>query len=172
MRELARVRAQAARLRATRGPRQDEAVTLIDDALQLLDTLRADCAALQQRCTELERRIAAREAGGRRLLDALPQAIVTTDSSGRIIDANRPACLMLARSRSKLANDLLLHFAEDRAAFSSLVREIPHAAAPLTACARFRPSERAPNEALLTELRDPRSDAAQWLWLISRHSQP
>lgn len=170
MRELARVRAQAARLGRAPGARQNDALPLLDDALQLLDMLRADCAALQQRCTALERRVDAHETGVRRLLDALPQALVTTDDAGRIVDANRSACLLLARSRGKLAEDLLLHFVEDREGFRSLVRKLPNATGPLTVRTRLRPSEHAPFDAGLTILRDPRSDTPQWLWLISPES--
>jgi PAS domain-containing protein len=168
MRELARIRAEAGKLPSAKGGGEDPTVTLLDDALRLLETMRSECAALQQRCTELESRLAARVDAAHRLHDAMPQPIITTDSTGVILDANRAACAALARSRPKLVNDLLLHFVEDRVAFSGVVRELARATAPIVARARFRPPDRAPFGATVTVLRDPRVDPAEWLWLLSR----
>jgi PAS domain-containing protein len=169
MRDLARVRSQAAKLKTARPP-NDPAMALIDDALALLDTLRVECSGLQQRCTELEARLRQRAEAERLMLDTLPQPIVATDAAGVIVDANRAACSLLARSRPRLTNDLLLHFAEDRAAFSSVVRELPHASDPIVMQARFRPSDRAPFTASVTIVRDVRRQGPEWLWVLSRES--
>jgi len=167
MRELARVRAQAARLRAS-ATASSPPTALVDDALRLLDRLRANCAELEARCARLERQLTVQEEGTRQLFDVLPHGIVATDTSGVILDANRAACVLLARSRLKLASDLLLHFVEDRDAFSRVVRELPNASGLVTLRARVRPSERAPFDASVTALRDPRSDGSQWLWLMAK----
>jgi len=168
MRTLARVRAKAARLHATGRGGDDEALALVDDCLDVIETLRAECAALRQRCADLTQRAAVRDAEVRRLFDALPQAIVTTDGAGGILDANRSACQLLARSRAKLTGDLLLHFADDREHLRPIIRELAKTDTAVTTQARLRPNERAPFEARITVLRDPRGDAPQWLWLLAR----
>src|SRR5438045_4085472 len=101
MRELARLRAQAATLRAAPSTSSD-AMTLIDDALRLVELMRIACAETQQRCADLERSLAVHDQGTRTLLDAFPQPIVTTDAAGVILDANHAAAKALARSRAKL----------------------------------------------------------------------
>jgi PAS domain-containing protein len=142
----------------------------MDDALQLLETMRLECAGLQQRCTELEERLKRRVDGASRLFDAFPQPIVTTDSVGLIVTANRAACVLLSRSRAKLTNDFLLHFTEDRDGFSAVVRELPHATGPIVLKARFRPADRAPFNASVTVLRDPCTEPPEFLWLLARES--
>src|SRR5690349_18054384 len=139
MRELARIRTQAAKLPPAKPGVEDPARLLLDDALQLLDAMRVECGALQQQCTELGSRLAARVDAARRLHDVMPQPIITTDAAGMILDANRAAATALARSRPKLVNDLLLHFVEDRVAFSGVIRDLPQATGPLVVRARFRP---------------------------------
>jgi PAS domain-containing protein len=173
MRELARIRAQAARLRSDRAPVEPGAATaLLEDALQLLDTMRVECGALQQRCAALDAELSRRRDGDRQLFDALPQAIVTTDGSGAILDANREAAALLSRSRAKLTGDLLLHFAEDRHGFSQIVRALTDAPGTLLLRARFRPADRAPFDAAVSVLRDPRTESPQWLWLLTRDPAP
>lgn len=168
MRELARVRAQAAKLR--RRPAADEAVELLEDVLLLVDALRIECAGLQQRCSELEADRRRSDEGMQKLLDALPGPIVTTDACGTILDANRAACLLLARSRAKLTNDLLLHFAEDREQFTSVIRELPLVESHQLPHARFRPKDRAPVDTAVTVVRDPRIESPQWLWVFAPHT--
>jgi PAS domain-containing protein len=168
MRALADIRARATKLR-TRAGKDDEEVALVEQALQLVEVLRTECAGLQHRCTELERQLKAGEQSGRQLFDALPDAIITTDASGIILDANQAACVALSRSRPKLTSDLLLHFVADREAFRGIVRELPRdSAATITIQARFRPTDRAPFDAIVTVIRDPRADSPQWLWHVSR----
>src|SRR5689334_7665827 len=99
MRELARIRAEAGKLPAATGGSEDPAAVLLEDALQLLETMRTECATLQQRCNELSSRLAARVDAARQLHDAMPQPFITTDSAGVILDANRAACTAVARSR-------------------------------------------------------------------------
>jgi PAS domain-containing protein len=167
MRELARLRAQAAHFRGAPGIAPD-AMTLIDDTLKLLDLMRIECGELQQRCADAERALAAHDEATRTLLDAIPQPIVATDAVGVIVDANAAASKALARSRAKLKNDLLLHFSEDRLAFSRALRELPHASDGLSLRVRLRPTDRAPFDATVTVRRDPRADTPRFLWLLTR----
>jgi PAS domain-containing protein len=169
MRELARIRASMTTLRAQAGAAA-EPISVIEDALQLVDLLRVECAGLQQRCVELERGLASRDAATRQLLESLPCAIVITDSGSAILDVNRAGCTLLARSRAKLQTELLLHFSVDRVAFGNLLREAAHAIEPLTVGLRMRPTDRAPFDARVTVYRDPRAEALQFVWTLTRET--
>jgi len=170
MQALARLRASAARLRSRTSTDRDAVLALVDDALELSDAMRLECSALQQRAAELERQFQTRAVEVSELLDQMPGALVQTDGAGTIVDANRAAVALLGLSRARLQNELLLYFTEDRAAFASLVRHLPHHGEPVSSSARIRPRERAPFDAAITLMRDPREEDARWLWFIERVS--
>ena len=171
MQALARLRGQVVRMRATPETRAEDALDLVDEALQLVEALRVECGSLQQRCVSLEAGIAQRDREAHELLDAAPPLIVT-DSTGTIVDVNRAASALLGRSTPRLKQELLLHFFDDRAAFGELVRALSSAAPPADAVLRVRPRERAPFDAEITIARDPRSGGTRWLWFLARVSGP
>jgi PAS domain S-box-containing protein len=171
MQALARVRTKAARLRSR--PREaDEALPLLDEALELTDDIRIDCARLQQENAELQRQLRTRDDEIRELIDSLPAALVHTDCSGLIVEANRAASTLLGLSRMSLRNELLMYFSEDRATFAELVRGLPRTSEPVRASTRIRPRDRAPFDATITLLRDPRRGEGEerWLWFFDRVS--
>src|SRR5437773_1968881 len=86
MRALAIVRSRAARFREqpASSPQGGEAMALLNDALELADLLRIECADLQQKNVRLQQRL-------ERLLNVLPYAVVATDGAGTIVEANRAA---------------------------------------------------------------------------------
>ena len=168
MQTLARLRARAVRLRGRPCPDSRDALEVLDDALELTDTIRDDCARLQQRCTELERRVRDQESAFTALLERLPLALVSTDGSGRIVHANRAAAKLLGRSAPHLPETLLLHFFEDREAFSLLLERMRSAPDPIEIAMRLRPRERAPFDALVTVTEDPRCLEPRWVWSIER----
>jgi PAS domain-containing protein len=172
MRELARLRTQASKLRTRPGVSEDQTIQLLDQSLDVTEQLRAEAAALQERCGRLEHELDQRATSVRILFDVLPIAVVTTDATGVIVEANRAASALLGRSSAKLQNHLLLHFAEDRIGFGAIVRELPIATGTLHARMRFRPQERAPFDAELTVIPDTREDAGNWLWFLERQDQP
>ena len=171
MHALARLRGQMTRLRARTEARPADALDLAELALALVDDVRQECAALQQRCAEAERQLTNSEAETRTLLDLTPMALVTTDCGGMIVDVNRAAAQLLGRSAPKLRNELLLHFFDDRAAFAALLRTLPTVLDPQRSRLRLRPRERAPFIAEITLARDPRSGDDRWLWFLVRVSE-
>lgn len=170
MQALAGLRARAARLRAS--PRADaaELFVLLEQALDLTDALRTECAAHQKRATALEADAQRARAETEALIDSLPAAVVQTDAAGRIVAVNRAAAALLGVSQAKLTDDLLLHFIEDRGAFMDVVRELPRDPRPVWTSARLRPRDRAPFDAAISAIRDPRSDEPRWIWTIERIS--
>ncbi len=172
MHALARLRGQMARLRERTDARVADALDLAELALGLVEDVRLECAALQQRCAEAERQARNAEAETRTLLDLAPLPLVTTDSCGMIVDANRAAARLLGRSAPKLRNELLLHFFDDRAAFTALLRNLPTVLDPQPARLQLRPRERAPLIVEITRARDPRSGDDRWLWFLARLSAP
>lgn len=172
MQALARLRARTARLRGSARPETAELFVLLDQALDLTDALRAECAAYQKRMLEAEAEARRARDEASTLIDSLPAALVETDLAGRIVAVNRAAAALLGVSQAKLANDLLLHFTEDRGAFMHLVRELPRDTRPVWVSARLRPRDRAPFDATISVIRDPRSDEPRWMWTIEKISAP
>ena len=170
MQALARVRTKAARLRHTARPECSDIVEALDETLELTDAIRAKCAELQRCNLRLEAEVHRSVEETRALLDTLPQPIIHTDCAGLIVESNRAAASLLGLSQARLKNELLLHFTQDRAAFTALIRELPRDGAPARASVRIRPRDRAPFDAICTILHDPRSGDPRWLWLIERFS--
>jgi hypothetical protein len=67
-----------------------------------------------------------------------------------------------------LRETLLLHFFEDREAFSLLVQRMRSARDPIEIAMRLRPRERAPFDALVTVTEDPRCMEPRWVWCIEK----
>lgn len=170
MQALARVRTKAARLRSAARPECVDIVQALDETLELADAIRIECAELQRRTLELEAEARLAADGMRALLDRLPHPIVQTDCAGQILDSNRAAASLFGLSQAKLKDELLMHFTQDRGAFSTLIRELPRGAEPVRATARIRPRDRAPFNAGFTILQDPRSGDRRWVWVIERFS--
>jgi PAS domain-containing protein len=173
MHALARLRGQVVRMRENTALRAADALDVADAALALVDDLRQEGAAMRRRCTELEGELAAHRQDTETLLNLAPVAMITTDSAGTILSANRGASLLLGRSIPRLRHDLLMHFFEDRAAFADLIRTLDDdAQLPRQLGLRMRPHERAPFDAELRLARDPRAGVRCCLWFISRVSDP
>lgn len=171
MQMLARLRARAARLRERPHPDRPEA-ELLDEALALADAMRIECANVQQRCVQLEAHLQVRADESRQLIDLLPCALIATDGAGQIEDANRAATALFGVSRAKLKDVLLMHFSEDRPAFAELIRRLPREGQITRAWARIRPRDRAPFDAQIALLQDPRDGGERWLWMFDPVSAP
>jgi PAS domain S-box-containing protein len=167
MQPLAKLRARIARLRENEEGAAADALELAEEALALTDVLRAECAAMHERALSVEAELRARDGQVRRLLDLVPLALVITDGAGNIVDVNRAAALLLGRSRTGLCDELFMHFFDDRAAFADLIRRLPDGDAAVRVALRVRPRERAPFDAQITLVRDPRGNDGQWLWYLS-----
>lgn len=168
MHTLARLRGQLVRMRTKSDSKAAEALDVADQALQLVDTLRGECAALEKRCITLEAQLGEREGNLRAFLDLLPAGVIVTDSAGMIIEANRAAAQLLGRSTPRLKQELLLHFFEDRAGFTKVIRSLSGGADPATVTMRVRPRERAPFDAEITMAPDPRTEERRWVWFLGR----
>jgi PAS domain-containing protein len=167
MHVLARLRGQLARLRAHPAKHDATALDLADEALQLIDTLRIESAELHRRCATLEQQLESADAQAHSLMNAVPVAMITTDGRGTITSTNAAAVGLLGRSGPRLRDELLLYFFDDRAGFSDVLRSLPQGTAPLHVTLRLRPRERAPFDAALTVVRDPRDEDGRWLWFVS-----
>jgi PAS domain-containing protein len=170
MQAMARLRTKAARLRGGVRPQCEDVLQTLDDALALADGVRGELATVQSRNTALQNEIDRYARETRELIGSLPHPIVQTDCAGQVLEANPAAAALLGLSQAKLKDELLLHFAEDRAAFATLVRELPRSQHAVQASARFRPRDRAPFQASLTVFRDPRSTDQRWVWCLDRVS--
>jgi PAS domain S-box-containing protein len=168
---LARLRTQAARMRASSATvRAEDALDIADAALGLLDQLREASGALQHHAAGLERQLRTHDRETRALLDLAPVPLITTDVGGTIVDVNAAAAKALGRSAPRLRGELLLHFFDDRAAFSELVRGLTGAVTPQGGVMRVRPRERAPFEAKVVLAEDPRAGEPRWLWFLEKVS--
>ena len=170
MHTLARLRGQMISMRANSATTASDALDLADEALQLIDTMRVELAALEQRRLALQAEIGHHERESQAMLQVIPVAIVGTDAQGRIVQANRAAADLLGRSAPRLKDELLLHFFDDRTAFTELVQALAPAGGAERAALTLRPRERAPFEAEITIVPDPRQGEASWLWFLGRSS--
>lgn len=168
MHTLARLRGQMVRMRANSATSASDALDLADEALQLIDTMRAELAALEQRRLALQGEIGHHERESQAMLQLIPLAIVSTDAQGRIVHANRAAAELLGRSAPRLRDELLLHFFDDRTAFTELLQALAPAGGTEHTVLKLRPRERAPFDADLTIVPDPRQGEATWLWFLGR----
>ena len=170
MQALARVRTRADRLRSAARPESAELLETLEAALDLTDALRIECANLRKRNLDLEAQAQRRGDEMAALLDDIPCAILQTDCAGQVLEANHAGAALLGLSQAKLKNELLLHFTQDRAAFTALIHDLPREGKAVHASARFRPRDRAPFLAAITVFRDPRSIDSRWLWCLERVS--
>ena len=166
MQRLARIRAQAARLRGAAGT-SGPALDLVVEMLELTDTLRGECAALQQRCSALAGQLAEKDAAADAVLDAMPVPILATDASGTILEANRAAAALLGRSAPRLRNELLLHFCLDREGFSQLLDHLPEGDGQRQITLTMKPRDRKAFTAHVAIAPDVRTGRARWLWFLS-----
>lgn len=148
-----------------------EALDVAEEALQLIDTLRAECATLEKRCVALEAQLREHDGNVKAFLDLLPASVIVTDSAGMIVEANRAAAQLLGRSTPRLKQELLLHFFEDRAGFTEMIKSLPQAPDPAKVTMKVRPRERAPFRAEITLAPDPRAGERRWIWVLGRPAE-
>jgi PAS domain-containing protein len=170
MNTLARLRGQMVRMRATASTTANDALDLAEDALHLVDTMRVELSALEKQRAMLQMEIGLHQHETHALLEVMPLAVVITDGQGRIMNANRAASELLGRSVPRLREELLLHFFDDRAAFTELLQRLAAAGGAERTVLKLRPRERAPFDADVTVVPDPRHSEASWLWCLGRSS--
>ena len=155
-------------MRASPSTTASDALEVADEAFQLIDTLRAELSASEKRSVTLQAEMGAHARQAQALLQVVPTPIVVTDPQGRIEDANRAAAEFLGRSTARLKEELLLHFFDDREAFARLLRGLASTPSSERTTLKLRPRERAPFQADITLVRDPRQGATRWLWFLGR----
>jgi PAS domain-containing protein len=170
MNTLARLRGQMVRMRATASTTANDALDLAEDALHLVDTMRVELSGLEKQRAMLQMEIGLHQHETHALLEVMPLAVVITDGQGRIMNANRAASELLGRSVPRLREELLLHFFDDRAAFTELLQRLAAAGGAERTVLKLRPRERAPFDADVTVVPDPRHSEASWLWCLGRSS--
>jgi PAS domain-containing protein len=172
-RELAQLRTRAARLQRMPGAADSPLGITLEELVVLATGILQDLAGAEM---EAERRLhAVRQERERAdyLLDHIPVPCVAADHSGRIIQANRAAALLLNVSTRHLVDQQLLHFSQDRESFIQLLDRLRRDTAGAEAEVTFRPRER---QSVTTGVRViPRAagSSGEWLWFfISDRAAP
>jgi PAS domain-containing protein len=166
--EIARLRQQAEKVR--RGRPSPSPVELIETCLSSFEALVQEFAAAQWRCEVLmkESQRARDHLSG--LLQRLPIAWLEVTGSGVILSANRHAGEILNMSAKHLESRLLMHFAEDREQFASVLCRLP-ADDRLDVSLTIRPRERAVLAVDATIIVGQTDDPEPtWLWFLSAAS--
>ncbi|HEX8790615.1 MAG TPA: PAS domain S-box protein [Polyangiaceae bacterium] len=138
-----------------------------------LEELRAQTDLLAEACRHLEREVAKY----RDLYDSAPDALVTTDARGVIVDANRPAAMLLGMPHRMLPGKLLIGFVarRDTIVFRDELRAILRGEGQGTFAVRVRARGGSPRVALLSvrtvrstlrELRGGREPPAALHWTL------
>ncbi len=170
-RQLTLFRSQFAQLSKRGGV--GRSADLIESALSTCDSLIRDLAGAKLECDRLRAAVRAADDAWDHLFEIVPGACLLADGAGWIVDANRLAGSLLNVSAKHLKGRELRIFAEDRAAFATLLRRLDHrrdweCRATLT----FRPRERKP--AAMDLVIRPLSGGYEgtWIWFLTTATEP
>ena len=163
--EVSQLRTRAANVRRRPAAPSDQD-DILEQALHLCESLLRELAGAQLESDALTRRCDAQTAQWEHLFEQMPVACVEADADGVILKANRPAALLLNISSKYLKNRLLMHFAEDRAAFSGLLRTIVLERCALHKSFTVRPRERAPLGVDAIVMPTAPHEVSTWLWFL------
>jgi PAS domain-containing protein len=161
---IAQLRTRAAKVRRGASP---EVVEVIDQSLTLCDSVVRDLAGTGLQFDAFKVKLDSQSALWLHLFEEMPAACVETDASGIIFNANRAAASMLNTSVKHLGARLLLHFAEDRDQFGSLIRGLTADGSRNQASLTIRPRERAPLGVEATVIPRTPGDSSSWLWFFT-----
>lgn len=162
--EIARLRARATKVRRRpSGPSELDEV--LDAALETCEALLRELASSRVDNETLSRRCDREAATYAHLFEHLPIAAIETDATGLILTANPAASLLLNTSTKHLTNRLLLHFAEDRAAFIRLLNRL--STEQSERALKVRPRERAPLSISARIIASAPHQPSTWVWFLS-----
>jgi PAS domain-containing protein len=114
----------------------------LDDALSTCEALLLHLGEAEHEVERLKQRASTRAAEYEHLFHEMPLACVVIDPTGRIVNANAQAAVLLNVSARRLPDRLLMHFIDDRETFQALLTGLsPHV--PMRATLTVRPRERA-----------------------------
>jgi PAS domain-containing protein len=164
-RQISHLRTRVAKVR--RGFMSPEVADALDECLATCDALLWDVAGAELRSAAVRAAANLQQAAWHRLFDQMPVACLEVDAAGSIVCANGPAALMLNLTVKHLENRLLLHFAEDRGQFASLVRRVLLDGAPQRAAIRIRPRERAALDVQALIVPRNLDDPSTCLWFLN-----
>jgi PAS domain-containing protein len=126
-----------------------------------------DLAGAKLECDRLRAEVRAAHEAWDHLFEIVPGACLLADASGWIVDANRLAALLLNVSAKHLKGRELRIFAEDRAAFGTLLRQLVHSGdGEARATLTFRPRERKPTEMDLVIRPLFGEYEGKWIWFL------
>ena len=165
IRQISQLRTRVAKVR--RGLVCPEISEVFDQCLTTCDALLWEFAGAELRCTELLAAAHLKQAAWDRLFEQMPVACLEVDGAGSIVSANPPAALMLNLTVKHLEHRLLLHFAEDRRQFASLVQRVLLDGTPQRAAIRIRPRERAPLDVQALIVPRNLDDPSTCLWFLN-----
>lgn len=164
---LGQLRSRALRLkrRSTNAPLDSD--TLMDEALEISNSLLLDLAGAELENEKLRRELNSERQDALALLDRMPIASVMTDAAGLIIAANRRASQLLNVSGRHLAAKPLLPFSQDRTGFLGLLGSLPRNGTPSAATLSIRPRERRPLSVDVIVIPRTPNGATEWLWFLT-----
>lgn len=162
---IGQLRARAARLR--RGALPPEVAELLDESLNLSETVVRELAGTGLAFDAFKVQADAQQAQWLHLFDAVPIACVDTDAAGVICNANRAAARLLNTTVKHLGSRLLMHFAEDREGFGQLLHNLSPDGSGARVSLVIRPRERAPVHVDATIVPRVPGQGTAWLWFFS-----
>jgi PAS domain-containing protein len=165
------------RQRASKLRRGDAAAPSLQDVL--VDDLIVTCTSLLQELGGFDLQVQSRRAEAQSerdradyLFEHMPAACVSTDDAGRILAANQAAGRLVNVSARHLKDRLLIHFAQDRSAFSTLVRGLSGHVDGIEATLTMRPRERAAVQIRATVVPEHADSTSRWFWFLAPTDAP
>ncbi len=146
---------------------------LLEGALSACDSLVRDLAGAKLECDRLRAKVRTANDAWDHLFEIIPGACLLTDAGGWILAANRPAGTLLNVSAKHLKGRELRIFAEDRAAFATLLRQLNHSGdweSRATLTLRPRDRKPAPLNLVIRPLAGERDGA--WIWFLATSTDP
>jgi PAS domain-containing protein len=160
------------RRRASKLRRADSIAPSLQEVL--VDELVVTCTSLLQELGGLDLEVQSRRAEAQYereranyLFERMAAACVSTDDAGRILAANQAAARLLNVSARHLKDRLLLHFAQDRSAFTAVLRGLPGQVDGIETTLTMRPRERAATSLRATVVPDRAVTTARWFWFFA-----
>jgi PAS domain-containing protein len=163
-REIANLRAQAAKLRRTTAP--PACTEAVEHALAVCDSVLQDLAGAGLECEGLRAELRTETAAWERLFDTMPVGCLITDGVGSILNANRAAGVFLNVSVKNLKDRQLLMFSIDRDAFRTLVQGLRPGTTQHRATLLLRPKERKARETDILVVPLSEDHPGRWLWFL------
>jgi PAS domain-containing protein len=165
-RQLAQLRGRALKLGPRRVGGESAVAQIAEDALGASQSILQELAGQHLECERLRREARSEAAAWDHLFAVIPAACVITDQNGFVLNANKPAGVLLNLAPKSLKGRELIVFSEDRAAFGAVLQQVANGRSPVQASVMIRPRERKPSRAQIIAVPASPQDSAMWLWFL------